>query len=119
MLGDAFSGIVSCDFYSAYKKLESQTAAKLQLCWAHLIREIKYVAEKPDKRTAKWGVNLLDAVQEMFHLILRKDELLLQNWLRKMFAIKENILQLSNYYGHDNDVCKLSNRLRDWSAEYF
>jgi hypothetical protein len=73
--------------------LESQTAAKLQLCWAHLIREIKYVAEKPDKRTAKWGINLLDAVQEMFHLIHRKDELLLQNWLRKMFAMKENILQ--------------------------
>jgi hypothetical protein len=45
--------------------------------------------------------------------------LLLQNWLRKMFAIKENILQISNYYGHDNDVRKLSNRLRDWSAEYF
>ncbi|MDR1384008.1 MAG: transposase [Planctomycetaceae bacterium] len=29
VLGNAFSGIVSCDFYSAYKKLESQTAAKL------------------------------------------------------------------------------------------
>jgi hypothetical protein len=67
MLGDAFSGIVSCDFYSAYKKLESQTAAK-------------------------WGVNLLDAVQEMFHLIHRKDELLLQNWLRKM--LKKNRLEI-------------------------
>jgi hypothetical protein len=66
-----------------------------------LIREIKYVAEKPDKQTANWGINLLNAVQEIFHLIHRKDELLLQNWLRKMFAMKENILQLSNYYGHD------------------
>jgi hypothetical protein len=46
-------------------------------------------------------------------------ELLLQNWLLKMFAIKENILQLSRYCGRDNDICKLSNRLRDWSAEYF
>ncbi|MDR1480116.1 MAG: hypothetical protein LBJ00_14365 [Planctomycetaceae bacterium] len=44
-----------------------------------LIREIKYVTEKPDKRTAKWGINLLDTVKEMFHLIHRKEEFLLPN----------------------------------------
>ncbi|MDR1480115.1 MAG: hypothetical protein LBJ00_14360 [Planctomycetaceae bacterium] len=33
--------------------------------------------------------------------------------------MQENILQLSKYCGWDNDICKLSNRLRDWSEEYF
>ena len=41
VLGEAFGGTVTCDFYAAYNKL----GAVLQRCWPHLLRDAKTLAE--------------------------------------------------------------------------
>ena len=41
VLGEAFGGTVTCDFYAAYNKL----GAVLQRCWPHLLRDAKDLAE--------------------------------------------------------------------------
>jgi transposase len=42
ILGETFKGVICCDGWKAY----SQYTAKLQRCWAHLLREAKSLAEK-------------------------------------------------------------------------
>jgi prophage antirepressor-like protein len=43
-VSDAFGGIVVSDRYSAYNHLPNQ---QRQLCWAHLIRDLTAIAERP------------------------------------------------------------------------
>ena len=44
LLGSSFGGIVVSDRFSAYNHLPSQ---QRQLCWAHLIRDLNAIAERP------------------------------------------------------------------------
>ena len=44
-LGKDYAGIIGCDYFSAYRKFNRLLKVKLQLCWAHLIRELKALLE--------------------------------------------------------------------------
>jgi transposase len=44
-LGAAFSGVISCDYYSAYVCFMKESSAVMQFCLAHLIRDVKFLAE--------------------------------------------------------------------------
>ena len=49
---------------------------KAQYCWAHLIRDIPFLAEKhPDKRTKAWAEQLLDRSRKLFSAWHRRDEM--------------------------------------------
>jgi hypothetical protein len=50
-LGEAFGGIVGCDYFSAYRKFLRETDVGLQLCWAHLIRDMKYLTTLLNRAT--------------------------------------------------------------------
>ena len=72
-LGDDFLGSLSSDFFSAYLKYKNETATLFQFCWAHLIREIKFLATLND--TKAYGKRLLKYVKAMFATIHRQSEL--------------------------------------------
>ena len=42
-LGESFAGVVGCDYHSAYRKFLHDIGAAMQFCWAHLIRDVKYL----------------------------------------------------------------------------
>jgi hypothetical protein len=44
LLGTDYDGVISSDFHSVYKKFKRISKARLQLCWAHLIRDVKFLA---------------------------------------------------------------------------
>ncbi len=56
ILGEAFGGTLTCDFYAAYNKL----GAVLQRCWSHLLREAddlaKLNADRPE--VGDWAAQL-------------------------------------------------------------
>jgi hypothetical protein len=120
LLGSAFDGIISCDFFSAYRKFRRLSDAALQFCWAHMIREVKFLAGSADALVSAWGNVLLEEIGRMFSLYHRRESLLARNWRRKMLECKALIMQVS---GSDVPASKearnLSIRLRDWSEEYF
>ena len=62
LLGNAFGGIVVSDRFSAYNHLPTQ---QRQLCWAHLIRDLVAIAERPGAST-EFGAQLLGLQQELF-----------------------------------------------------
>ena len=45
MLGDDFKGIIVCDGWKSYPNFTS----RIQRCWAHLLREARYLAERIDE----------------------------------------------------------------------
>ncbi|KRO91551.1 MAG: hypothetical protein ABR96_05650 [cyanobacterium BACL30 MAG-120619-bin27] len=62
LLGNAFGGIVVSDRFSAYNHLP---VMQRQLCWAHLIRDLTAIAERPGA-SAEFGAELLGLQQQLF-----------------------------------------------------
>ena len=62
LLGSTFGGIVVSDRFSAYNHLPLN---QRQLCWAHLIRDLAAIAERPGAST-EFGDQLLSLQQQLF-----------------------------------------------------
>jgi transposase len=62
LLGEAFSGIVVSDRFSAYNHLPLE---QRQLCWAHVIRDLTAIAERRGA-SAESGAELLRLQQQLF-----------------------------------------------------
>jgi hypothetical protein len=75
VLGLEFEGVLGCDFFGAYRKYMGQCSALVQFCLAHLIRELKFLAEHPNVMVQAYGQDLLRAVRRLFALIHQREEL--------------------------------------------
>jgi transposase len=121
LLGNDYAGTMSSDFRSVYKKFKRLSKARLQLCWAHLTREVKFVAGQTDKEASAWGERLLGKVRLMFRVYHRLGQIRSRGcWLGRMRSCKESILAvaLDEVPAHKIAV-SLSARFRDWQGEYF
>ena len=93
---------------------------KLQFCWAHLIREIKFLAENADKKTANYGKRLLRYIREMFSTIHRRDKLSPRYRQRLMREHQRALMKTSQRSIPDNNDANLvCQRLYDWQSDYF
>ena len=68
ILGDDFDGIFVCDFFSANKKFINDLMLKAQFCFAHLIRDIKFLTTLPLKNVVRWAEGLLRLLQKIFKM---------------------------------------------------
>jgi len=75
VLGLEFEGVLGCDFFSAYRKYMGQCSALVQFCLAHLIRELKFLAQHPNVMVQAYGQELLRAVRRLFAVIHQREEL--------------------------------------------
>jgi transposase len=62
LLGSTFGGIVVSDRFSAYNHLPLN---QRQLCWAHVIRDLTAIAERPGA-SAEFGAELLELQWKLF-----------------------------------------------------
>jgi transposase len=121
ILGKDFDGKISCDFFGAYQKFARMSDTLLLLCWAHLIREVKFLAESKDKPASRYGKRLLSEIQKMFHTIHRRGEILDRTWFRYMAEHRESILKEAQYRVPKKSkvAVNLSKRLWKHHDEYF
>jgi transposase len=68
ILGKDYAGIIICDYFSANKKFIKLSKALVQYCWAHLIRDIKFLLTLGSKFLEKWAQGLLDILRKIFGL---------------------------------------------------
>jgi hypothetical protein len=67
VLGTGFSGILGSDFYGAYTLFKKKAAdLTMQLCWAHLIRELKNLSDNRHGERKVYGKRLLELKTVMF-----------------------------------------------------
>lgn len=74
VLGEEFDGVLGCDYFSAYRKYMKDFSVELQFCLAHLIRDVKFLAEHPDAKNREYGRRLLTHFRKLFGIIHRRDE---------------------------------------------
>jgi hypothetical protein len=72
-LGETFAGVVGCDYAGEYRRFTAETDAVLQFCWAHLIRDVKYLTTLPDAVTCRFGEKLLEKINVLFRLWHRRE----------------------------------------------
>jgi len=65
VLGAAFDGVISCDYFSAYRKFMQDSGAIMQFCLAHLIRDVKFLGDSTDKVTVNWAQKALNDHQHL------------------------------------------------------
>jgi len=118
VLGPNCEAIVGSDFYSAYKCFMKEANIKVQFCWAHLIREIKFLAESADKVTANYGARLLTLCKLIFRLQHRRTELGEERFRRKMRRLRAKFLA-SGQRCSTPGARDMVKRLRDYGQEYF
>jgi transposase len=118
VLGDDFLGSISSDFYSAYLKYKKETETLFQFCWAHLIREIKFLATLAD--TKAYGKRLLKYVKAMFADIHRQDELTEIGFKRLLGKPKRAILKtVRRFVPYHKKATALSKRFAEHGESYF
>jgi hypothetical protein len=69
ILGKDYSGVITCDYFSANKKFIRLSKALVQYCWAHLIRDIKFLLTLDPKTLKRWAEKLLDILRKIFRLL--------------------------------------------------
>lgn len=93
LLGAAFDGVIHCDYFSAYRKFMKNSSAVMQFCLAHLIRDVKFLAESTDPVTRNWANKTLEDFRTLFHLIHRRDSLSETSFARQLAASRDRLIQ--------------------------
>ena len=118
VLGKDCAAIIGSDFYSAYPCFMKEADVKVQFCWAHLIREIKFLSESSDKVTANYGHRLLKLCRLIFHLQHRRRELGEETFRRKMSRLKDKFLATGRH-SQASGARDMVARLKQYGEQYF
>ena len=120
MLGEHFVGIIGADYWGAYRKYARLFNVRVQYCMAHLIREIRFLAEHNVKKVSKWASELLKWLKKLFDTLHRRDELTDKGYLRSMKKIKEGFISRVRRTPDHKLAKKLARRFKGKAAEdYF
>ena len=92
ILGEQFSGVLGCDYFSAYRKYMKNCDVRVQFCIAHLIRDIKYLTTLSDKATVVYGETLLNAVRDMFGIIHKRETMDEETFNLLLIKARQDIL---------------------------
>lgn len=118
-LGEAFAGVIGCDYFSAYRKFLRETNVSLQLCWAHLIRDVKYLATLPDRATRGYGRRLLDKIKALFRAWHRRGQTPDAQWKRSMAKIRGEISAAAQRAPQRTEAQNMAKRFREHGDAYF
>ena len=91
-LGEAFSGIIGCDYYSAYRKFLGETDSWKQFCSAHLVRDVKSLTTLGDPVTRRYGQKLLTKIKHLFRLWHRREQMPKEKWERAARRTQEAVV---------------------------
>jgi transposase len=120
MLGKDFAGIIGTDYWGAYRKYARLFDVRMQYCIAHLIRDIRFLAEHKVKKLSRWANKLLGWLKKLFDTLHRRDKLTEKGFMRSMEKIKRGFLKIVRRPPDHKLAKKLARRFEGESAEdYF
>lgn len=119
VLGETFGGVLGADYFSAYRKYMGDCDVRVQFCFAHLIRDVRFLTTLTDKVTKRYGQRVLKAIKVMFEVLHReatmspaKVRLALEN------AKKEVILKVRSAPAR-REAQNIAERFKKNAAAYF
>ncbi len=118
-LGETFSGVIGCDYYSVYRKFLAETDAVIQFCWAHLIRDVKFLTTLTDPVTRRYGHKLLSKIKSLFRIWHRRGEMPSQKWERAARRAAEAVLHRAKRAPQRIEAQNIQERFRTHGTYYF
>jgi len=118
-LGETFSGVVGCDYHSAYRKFLNDIGATMQFCWSHLIRDVKYLTTLSDRVTRNFGERLLKSIKQLFRVWHQRDEILPNLWDRAAERAKRAVMDLVLRAPRRTEAQNIKARFRKHAKHYF
>jgi transposase len=94
LIGPEFSGYVNFDYFSANCSFAWTFWIKAQYCWAHLIRDIRFLHTHPDPATQAWAEQLLERARRLFAAWHRRDEMAPAGFHRSMLTHRDRFLRV-------------------------
>jgi transposase len=120
MLGKNFAGLVCADYWGAYRKYARLFDVRVQYCMAHLIREIRFLAEHSVKKLSRWGNLLLKWLKKLFRTLHGRNRYTSGCFALAMERIKKGFLSRMRRPPDHALAKKLAKRFRGKAAEdYF
>jgi len=118
-LGETFSGVVGCDYHSAYRKFLNDLGVNMQFCWAHLIRDVKFLTTLRDRATRGYGERLLEAVKRLFHVWHQRDGMRPDRWKDAADRARRDVLKVARRPPGRREAQNIAKRFRKHAAHYF
>jgi len=119
ILTNTFGGIVGSDYFSAYHKYMTDCGVLVQFCWAHLIRDIRFLAEHPNKSLAGWGQKLLLWIRKLFDTWHRAEPMTEASFARAMRRIQRGFLKRVRRAPSRAEARMLAERFRGRQADNY
>jgi transposase len=119
ILTETFGGVLGSDYFSAYHKYLTDCGVLVQFCWAHLIRDIRFLAEQADKSLQLWGHKLLSWVWRLFDTWHRAAHLTQAGFVRSMDRIRRGFLKAVRRPPGRAEAQTLADRFRGQEADHY
>lgn len=120
LVGEDYGGVIVCDYFSAYRKcLADMPDLAVQFCWAHLVRDVKFLAEHPDPATQRYGLKVLTPVRRLFKLLARRASMTAAGYRRALERLRRAVLHAIRYAPHRPDCWNMAERFRKHGDSYF
>jgi transposase len=94
LIGTDYDGHLHLDYFSSNCSFAWNFDIKAQYCWAHLIRDIRFLQKHPDEQTKRWAEKLLDRTRRMFSAWHRRDTMSDDGFHRSMITHRDRFLAI-------------------------
>ena len=120
ILGAEFKGTVICDYFSANKKFVNDHDIPVQFCFAHLIRDIKFLTTLANQRVVRWAAALLTTLKKIFQLWKTRHHRHLGRYKKSTERLRKMFLKKVRSSPTHNDAMNIRNRFdRQGAKRYF
>jgi transposase len=119
LLGESFAGVVGCDYHSAYRKFLGDAGATMQFCWAHLIRDVKFLTKLPDRVTRRWGEKLLSSIKRLFRVWHDRRRRPAARWQLAAERAERDVLNVARRPPARSEARNIAQRFRQHAEHYF
>ncbi len=94
LIGEDYDGFINFDYFSANCSFAWNFDIKAQYCWAHLIRDIRFLIKHPDNETKVWAEQLQDRSRKLFSAWHRREEMSDEGFRRSMLIHRDRFLEI-------------------------
>ena len=119
VLGKEFNRVLGCDHFSAYRRYMRQFGVTVQFCLAHLIREVKFLSSLPGFGDALYGMRLQMALEGLFGVIHRREQMPEEAFTRRPRAARRQVLEAGLRHEGTEHSRRMAKRFEKYGEDYF
>jgi len=119
ILGEDFDGVIVCDYFSANKKFINDLGLTGQFCFAHLIRDIKFLTTLPYKCVVNWAEAILKTLKKIFRKWKQRHSGNHERYKKITAKLKKEFLQKVRRPPNNCDARKIKDRFDKTGADRY